>query len=181
MRARILAATGALLLDEGMAGVTIERVAELSGASKTTVYKWWPSKGALALHGYFHAVESALAFPDGGDVEVDLVAQLRSLARLLTGTPAGRVIAGIIGQAQTDPDLADVLLRHYSGPRRDLAVEVLRQAQERGQLRPDLDLDVTVDQLWGPFYHRLLLFPNMPITEEYATALVRNLLAGIRT
>ncbi|GAB3159511.1 hypothetical protein GCM10027161_66500 [Microbispora hainanensis] len=40
------------------------------------------------------------------------------------------------------------------------AVEVLRQAQERGQLRPDLDLDVTVDQLWGPFYHRLLLFPN---------------------
>ncbi|MFI7616603.1 TetR/AcrR family transcriptional regulator [Nonomuraea terrae] len=180
VRADILAATGALLLDEGMAGVTIERVAELAGASKTTIYKWWPSKGALALDGYFHAVEPTLAFDDTGDIEADLTAQLRALARLLSDTPAGRVIAGIIGQAQTDPDLADALLRHYSGPRRDLAVAAMRRAQARGQLRAELDLDAVADQLWGPFYHRLLLFPNLPVTEEFAVSLARNLLAGIR-
>ncbi|PZG16864.1 TetR family transcriptional regulator [Nonomuraea aridisoli] len=163
-----------------MGGVTIERVAELAGASKTTIYKWWPSKGALALDGYFHAVESALAFEDTGDIEADLTAQLRALARLLSDTPAGRVIAGIIGQAQTDPDLADELLRHYSRPRRDLAVEAMRRAQARGQLRTDIDLDTVADQLWGPFYHRLLLFPDLPITDEFATTLTRNLLTGIR-
>jgi AcrR family transcriptional regulator len=180
VRARILAATGALLLDEGMAAVTIERVAELAGASKTTIYKWWPSKGALALDGYSHVVESRLAFPDTGDIEADLISEVRAFAHLLGGTSAGRVMAELIGQAQTDPDLADALLRHYSGPRRQLAIDRMRRAQERGQLRSDVDLGIAADQLWGPCYHRLLLFPNLPITEDYAAGLVHNLLAGIR-
>src|SRR4051794_20873131 len=106
VRAGILAAAGRLLLAEGMGAFTIERVAVEAGASKTTIYKWWPSKGALALDGYFHAVESTLAFPDTGDIGADLTTQVRAFARLITETPAGRVIAELIGQAQTDPDLA---------------------------------------------------------------------------
>ena len=49
VRAEVLAAAGELLLDVGMGAFTFERVATLSGASKVTLYKWWPSKGALAL------------------------------------------------------------------------------------------------------------------------------------
>ncbi|WP_405015271.1 helix-turn-helix domain-containing protein [Kitasatospora sp. NBC_01539] len=63
VRADALDAAGALLLDRGMAQFTIEAVADTAGVSRTTIYKWWPSKGALALDGYFHAVESALTFP----------------------------------------------------------------------------------------------------------------------
>jgi AcrR family transcriptional regulator len=179
VRTGILDAAGSLLLNEGMAAFTIERVAEEAGASKTTIYKWWPSKGALALDGYFHSVESALAFPDSGDVEADLIAQVRSFARLLAETRAGRVIAELIGQAQTDPDLADALLNHYSGPRRHIAVDFLRNAQSHGRLREDADPEVLIDQLWGACYHRLLL-PNQPITEDFAEKLVHNLLRGIR-
>jgi AcrR family transcriptional regulator len=51
VRAEVLDAAGALLLEEGMAAFTMERVAARSGASKVTLYKWWPSKGALALDG----------------------------------------------------------------------------------------------------------------------------------
>ncbi|MGW5202080.1 hypothetical protein [Streptomyces spiralis] len=43
-------------------------MARLSGVSKTTLHKWWPSKGSLALDGYFHAVEETLAFEDTGDI-----------------------------------------------------------------------------------------------------------------
>ncbi|MFF5185973.1 TetR/AcrR family transcriptional regulator [Streptomyces sp. NPDC000345] len=180
VRADVLEAAGALLLDEGMGAFTIEAVADRAGVSKTTIYKWWPSKGALALDGYFHAVESALAFPDSGDLEADLTAQLRAFVRVLTGTPAGRVIAELIGQAQTDPDLAAALLERYSGPRRELAVLRMRQAQRRGELRADVDPEILVDQLWGACYHRLLL-PNLPLTEEFATGLVGNLMRGVRT
>ncbi|MFF9815011.1 TetR/AcrR family transcriptional regulator C-terminal ligand-binding domain-containing protein [Streptomyces sp. NPDC014006] len=178
VRADALAAAGTLLLREGMAAFTMERVAQEAAVSKTTLYKWWPSRGTLALDGYFHAVESTLAFPDTGDIEADLTTQVRAFVRLLTETPAGRVMAELIGQAQTDPDLSTALLEHYSGPRRDLAVQAIRRAQQRGQLRAGIDPQVLVDQLWGACYHRLLL-PNLPLTEDFATQLVHNLLHGV--
>ncbi|MDR6974138.1 AcrR family transcriptional regulator [Streptomyces sp. 3330] len=179
VRADVLDAAGGLLLDQGMGAFTIEAVAERAGVSKTTLYKWWPSKGALALDGYFHAVESVLAFPESDDVEADLAAQLRAFVRMLTGTPAGRVIAELIGQAQTDPELSAALLERYADPRRDLAVRRMRRAQADGQLRPDVDPEVLVDQLWGACYHRLLM-PSLPVTEEFATSLIANLMRGVR-
>ncbi|MBC8090411.1 MAG: TetR family transcriptional regulator, partial [Pseudonocardia sp.] len=57
VRSEVLAAAGKLLLTDGMAAFTFERVAALAGASKVTLYKWWSSPGALALESYFSAVE----------------------------------------------------------------------------------------------------------------------------
>ncbi|WP_152626377.1 TetR/AcrR family transcriptional regulator [Streptacidiphilus carbonis] len=179
VRHDILSAAGTLLLSEGMATFTIERVAATAGVSKMSIYKWWPSKGALALDGYFAAVENTLAFPDTGDIEADLLTQLRAFVHLTADTPAGRVVAELIGQSQTDPDLAAAFREHYSGPRRRLAVEVMQRAQLRGQLRPDVDPRIVVDQLWGACYHRLLI-PDEPITEEFAAGLVANLMRGLR-
>src|SRR5688572_25313335 len=85
VRSDVLEAAGKLLFEEGMGGFGFERVAMLAGASKVTLYKWWPSKGALALEAYFHAVEQTLAFPDTGDIEADLTVQVRSFIALLAG------------------------------------------------------------------------------------------------
>jgi len=178
VRQDILSAAGRLLLAEGMSGFTIERVAALAGASKMSIYKWWPSRGALALDGYFTTVESALAFPDSGDIEANLSTQLAAFVRLVRDTSAGRVIAELIGQAQTDSALAAAYSEKYSSPRRALAVQALERAQARGQIRTDIDPEVVVDQLWGACYHRLLL-PDQPLTDEFAQALVHNLLHGV--
>ena len=64
VREQVLAAAGELLLTEGMAGFTIEKVAARAGASRMTIYKWWPSRGALALDGYATKVRTVLEFPD---------------------------------------------------------------------------------------------------------------------
>lgn len=178
VRDDVLRTVGAILLDTGSAGLTFERVARAAGVSKTTLYKWWPSVGALALDGYFHAVEDALAFDDTGDVRADLLAQLRSFATVMTQTPGGRVLTELIGQSQTDPDLAEAYRRLYSGERRRLACERLVRAQEAGQLRAEVDPQVLVDQLWGAVYHRLLI-PDEPVTEAFVEALVANLLDGV--
>jgi AcrR family transcriptional regulator len=179
VRADVLAAAGAVLLEEGMAGFTIEGVAARAGVSKTTIYKWWASKGALALDGYFHAVEDTLAFPDTGDIAADLLTQLRAFIDLVGNTRAGRVIAELVGAAQTDPALADALHRLYSGPRRALAVEAMERAKTRGQLREGVDLEVVVDQLWGGCYHRLLV-TGLPLDDSFAADLVSNLMSSIR-
>lgn len=179
VRAEVLTAAGELLLGEGMGAFTMERVAARSGASKMTLYKWWPSKGALALDGYFHAVEQTLEFPDTGDVEVDLRRQLARFIDLVTTTSAGRVIAELIGLAQTDADLAAAFHERYERPRRELACEVVHAGQRRGQLRSDIDPETIIDQLWGACYHRLLV-PAQPLTQEFGTALIDNLLRGLR-
>jgi AcrR family transcriptional regulator len=178
VREEILEAAADLLFADGMRGFTIEKVAHLSGASKMTIYKWWPSKGALALDGYFHRVDPQLVFPDTGDIEADLRTQLHTFLGVIRDSPAGRVIGELIGQAQSDPELKAAYLQRYSGPRRAKAVAAMETAKERGQLRAGLDPETVVDQLWGACYHRLLL-PDQPLTDEFVDALVDNLFRGI--
>ncbi|GAB3254231.1 TetR/AcrR family transcriptional regulator [Kineosporia babensis] len=180
VRTGVLEAAADLLFAEGMKAVTFERVAAAAGSSKMTLYKWWPSAGALAAEAYFARSRPVLAFPDTGDIRADLTTQLTAFVRLLTEGGAGPVIAGLIGTAQTDPDLAAAFRRDYSGPRRDLAVEALDRAQQRGQLRADLDVALLVDQLWGACYHRLLVL-DAPLDEAFAVALVNNALDGAAT
>jgi AcrR family transcriptional regulator len=157
--------------------VTFERVAAAAGSSKNTLYKWWPSGGALAAEAYFARVERTLHFPDTGDIRADLRTQVRFFVRLLVEEGAGPVLAQLVGAAQTDPALRAAFSQGYSRPRRELARGALARARERGQLRADLDPDVVIDQLWGACYHRLLI-PDVPITEAFADALVDNLFRG---
>lgn len=178
VRSNVLVAAGALLFEGGLTEVTFEKVAARAGSSKMTLYKWWPSPGALALEAYFAAVEATLAFADTGDIERDLSAQLHAFVRLLTEEHGGPVIAELVGAAQVDPDLAAAFSTHYTRPRRKLAVDRIRRAQESGQVQMDVDPEVLVDQLWGACYHRLLL-PDQPLDVAFADALIRNLMRGI--
>ena len=177
VRDSVLAAAAALLFEEGLAAVTFDKVAAHAGSSKTTLYKWWPSAGALAAEAYFNRVEHALEFPDTGDIEADLRTQLRAFVQLLTGEGAGVVIAELIGAAQTDPALRSAFSAAYSRPRRDLAVAALQRARDRGQLRGGFSLEIIVDQLWGACYHRLVI-PDEPLTLDFADELVHNVLHG---
>ncbi|QCH26284.1 Bacterial regulatory protein, tetR family [Mycobacteroides salmoniphilum] len=180
VRDEVLQAAGDLLFAEGMSGFTIDKVAALSGASKMTIYKWWPSKGALALDGYFRRVAPELGFPDTGEIERDLRIQLHAFLGVIRDTVGGGIIGELMGQAQVDPELKAAFLQRYSGPRRALAVTAIRRAQDRGQLGAKVDPEVVVDQLWGACYHRLLI-PDQPLTEEFVDALLTNLFQGIKS
>ncbi|SDK58605.1 transcriptional regulator, TetR family [Glycomyces sambucus] len=177
VRAGVLDAAGRLLLDEGMAALTFQRVADESGASKMTLYKWWPSPGALAAEAYFAQSAPVLSFHDTGDLRADLTAQLESFVRWLTEEGAAKPVAELVGTAQTDPDLARAWSENYALPRRELARERLRIARAAGQLREDADLDVIVDQLWGACYHRLLVL-KVPFDASIVPALVDQALHG---
>lgn len=180
VRTGVLRAAAALLLNEGITAVTFDRVATAAGSSKMTLYKWWPSAGALAAEAFFTHSEHQLEFPDTGDIRADLTSQLCAFVRLLTHANTGAAIAGLIGVAQTDPELSAAFSEHYSAPRRALALTAFERARDRGQLRGDIDLGILVDQLWGACYNRLLI-PDAPLDEDYAIALVNNVLDGAST
>ncbi|MGW1539202.1 TetR/AcrR family transcriptional regulator C-terminal ligand-binding domain-containing protein [Streptomyces sp. NPDC002309] len=157
VRASVLAAAGRILLTDGLRAVTFDRVASDAGSSKMTLYKWWPSPGALAAEAYFAQVNLALEFAHTDDLRADLLAQLGSFVRWLTDEGASKPVSELIGAAQMDPGVANAWTESYLLPRRELARVRLRAAQQEGELREDADLDVIIDQLWGACYHRLLV------------------------
>lgn len=179
VREDVLNAAAEILFRDGMGGFTIERVAAEAGASKTTIYKRWPSKGALAFDGYVHATQSEVEFPDTGDIAADLRTQLRAFVNLITATGAGRVISELVGHAQTDPELAAAMRARFTGLRHRMAVDALLRAQGRGQIREEVDPEAAADQLWGACLHRLLV-TGYPITEAFTENLLANLLGGIQ-
>lgn len=177
VRAGVLDAAGRVLLRDGIQAVTFDRIAAEAGSSKTTLYKWWPSPGALAAEAYFTRSAPTLDFPDTGDLRTDLTAQLRAFVDLLSSGGASMPVSQLIGAAQSDPDLSRAWSESYALPRREIARARLRTAKDAGQLREDADLDIIVDQLWGACYHRLLVL-RVPVGDIDVDRLVDHALRG---
>src|SRR5665811_1549783 len=169
-RRATLDAALALLRADGYGAMTIERIAAKAGVGKQTIYRWWPSKGAVVFEALLEDLRVSLTFDDTGDLRADPTTQVTSLSRVFA-SPDGRHMAALIGGAQGDPDLAQALLEHWVRPRRRYAMAFLQQAKDRGQLRPDLDLEVGIDIIWAPLYYRLLLH-YAPLDEAHAAAVV---------
>ena len=55
-RNAILKAAYQILREGGFAGFTVEGVAARAGAGKATIYRWWQSKGTLAIEAFLVAV-----------------------------------------------------------------------------------------------------------------------------
>src|ERR1039458_8160321 len=65
-RRAILRSTLNLLQHTGFPDLTIEAIAADAGVGKTTVYRWWPDKGALVVDAFASSAEDELHFPDSG-------------------------------------------------------------------------------------------------------------------
>lgn len=173
----ILEAAADLMVEEGFAATTIEAIASRAGVSKVTIYKWWPTRGAVAIDAFLRRYRQTLDFTDTGDVAVDLTAQLQLLVTAFRGR-AGDIMGELIGQAQCDAALAVALRDNWLQPRRDATSKVLRLAIERGQIRPDVNIESIMDQLYAPVYWRLLM-RHKGFDRRFVPSLVGNVLRGV--
>jgi AcrR family transcriptional regulator len=166
------------LLEGGLSATTIESIAARAGVSKVTIYKWWPSRGSVAIDAYFHRYRQTIAFPDTGHVAEDLTAQILVMIAAFRGR-AGEIMAELIGQAQSDSALAATLRTGWLEPRREISAEVIQRGIDRGELRTDINMALLLDQLYGPVYYRLVTRLE-PLSDEFARELVTNTLNGVR-
>jgi AcrR family transcriptional regulator len=172
----ILAATTKLLAEVGYGALTIEGIAARAGVGKTTVYRWWPSKGALVIEAMSLALPMATQ-PDTGDLRHDLLSAVERVVHSLTRTPAGAVIAALAVDAMCDPDLTERLRNQLVRPRRSAVVDVLLRAAARGELPPDVDTDLLLDVYAGAVFYRVLI-SGEPVSDRLAEQLVSLLLDG---
>src|ERR1700761_3148849 len=89
-RQAILRAAYELLAESGIASFTIEGVASRSGSAKTTIYRWWPSRGMLATDALMCKMSREVPIPHTESAVADLISMMRSLAQLLA-SETGRV------------------------------------------------------------------------------------------
>jgi AcrR family transcriptional regulator len=178
-RQAILAAAIELLLEHGVQGTSVYEVARRADVSKATIYRWWPSKELLALDALAADWEPApAAAGTDGPLRDDLLDRLRPWLRRLRRRPYGRVVAGLVAEAQADPAFAELYRARVLAPRRDAARAVFAAALERGELPASTDLELALDLLYGPIYHRLL-HGHAPLTERFATDVVDGVLAAV--
>src|SRR6266542_1808900 len=144
-RQRVLQAALEVLDEHGLPGFTMEAVARRAGASKATLYRRWPTVGALLIDA-MDATFQPFPVPDSGRVETDLAQLLAAFVTVLEQTRFPRLLAAFIDAAERDPTLA-ALHADLTRRRREPLLIVLNRARDRGQVPPDLVHDVIANVL----------------------------------
>jgi len=177
----IIVATQELLVEVGYRELTIEGVAARAGVGKQTIYRWWPSRAALALEAYLAGSDAVLQPRlDGGPAQEDVRELLDWLVAVLVEPIGGRVVAGLIADLQHDPDLAERFHRDVVPARRRAMLEALARGRQRGEIRADADIELAIDALHGAVIYRLLL-SGEPLDAGFTERLAHQVLDGIGT
>ncbi len=165
-RLRILAAARELLEERGLRALTIEAIAERSGTSKVTLYRWWSHKAAIVLEAILAETSPRMTYRESASPLESLRNQMRSFARFLNG-PYGRLLVSVVAEGVLDEDIGNSYREHWVKPRRDDARQLLGRAIAAGELSRETDLEVTIDALFGPLYYRFLV-RHAPLTPSFA-------------
>jgi AcrR family transcriptional regulator len=174
----ILSASYDLLLENGFGVVTVDKIAERANVSKATIYKWWPNKAAVVMDGFLSAASARLPLPDTGSVFNNVLIHATNLSRFLTSRE-GKIIAELIGEGQSDLGLAEAYRTRYFRPRRLEARHLLELGVQGGQLKEDLDIELSIDLIYGPIFYRLLLTGDK-LDDSYVQNLVTTVFEGIK-
>lgn len=177
-RRAIVRSTLRLLQQIGFPDLSIEAIAADADVGKATVYRWWPNKAALVADAFSSSADEELRFPDTGSVRSDVSIQMKHLVRVLRGR-RGRIVAALIGGGQSDPELIEAFRDRFMMPRRQEAYGILRRGIARGELPANLDLDLTLDALYGALYMRFLI-RQTGLTEEFVDEMVGLVFDGVK-
>ncbi|MEK4511343.1 TetR/AcrR family transcriptional regulator [Paenibacillus sp. FSL K6-2524] len=175
----VLAASYDLLLEIGFGAVTVDKIAERAQVSKATIYKWWANKAAVVMDGFMSAAAARLPVPDTGSVFNDILIHATNLAQFLTSRE-GKIITELIGEGQFDQGLAEAYRSRYFNPRRLEARLLLERGVQRKELKETLDIELTIDLIYGPVFYRLLLTGEQ-IDDTFIMNLVTIAFEGIQS
>lgn len=172
VRQRILQAAVKLLTEVGYSDVTIEAVAGLAGASKATVYRWWPNKVSVLIEAFREAAFEEWPAPSTGTFGEDLRTLLHRLVEVLTGWK-GHILTAFVVGAQNHPEMSAALRQLWFAPRISEIQEMLKRYST--SLTQTIDVNVLVDLLHAPLYYRALTGCG-PLSFDYSDAIAKAVL-----
>ncbi|MGW5053673.1 TetR/AcrR family transcriptional regulator [Actinokineospora sp. NPDC004072] len=143
--AEVFAATLRTVHELGYAGATMDRIAAAAGVAKTTLYRRWPSKGALITDCLLDAFGPV---PLVGDDRAELIASaIRWAAAKIAEPGVGEAFAGVFVDAVSDAGLREILSSRLQDPYRLVLEEALAEPTHRVLL--------LIDVIVGTLLHRM--------------------------
>jgi AcrR family transcriptional regulator len=176
----IIAATLALLVEDGYRALTMERVRERSGVGKATIYRRYASKEELVRAAIVH-LNSDIPLPDDtGSLETDYLATVQTVLARAESTGALTLMPRLLAEVADDAELHALFSEHLVEPRRRVIRGILQRGVERGELRTDVDIDLAVDLVVGPMIYRLIVAGGDPARLGDPLAVLRAVMDGLR-
>jgi AcrR family transcriptional regulator len=173
----ILDATIDILAEVGYDRLTMDAVAGRAKASKATLYRRWNGKAQLVIDALLSEKEP-MVLPDTGTLREDMLAAFCGMGGLTDGRQMA-ILGSVITAMTRDAEFAEAFRRDFIGPKKALSTEMFRRAQERGEIRDDLDLDLIAAALPGICLHRAFLLGDPPTTELIAKVVDQIILPAV--
>jgi AcrR family transcriptional regulator len=173
---QILQAALHLVSAKGFRAITVDQIAAEAGVGKMSLYRRWPNKSSLVMDALLELIGPQTDFPSAPRALDSLRKQLQLQAKFFR-SKYGRLIRSLLAEAQSDEELARAFRDHWIYPRREGVIQILQMAIKEGDLRQGIDLETTIDILYGPIYYRLLLGTG-EIDDAFTDRLYEQFLAG---
>ncbi|MPZ65292.1 MAG: TetR family transcriptional regulator [Pseudonocardiaceae bacterium] len=175
----VLDATLAVLDESGYSGFTLEEVARRAATTKPAIYRRWPTRQHLGLAALAQSLGAAQGAPDTGCTLCDLNECLNVFVAAFERMPPD-VLGSLLADCAHDPELRAAFMTTLFDPPRAAVEQTLDQALARGDLREDIDRNLTLDLL-GSLVHYRASFGHAPTSEAEIECAVEALLQGIAT
>jgi AcrR family transcriptional regulator len=174
VRREVLAATAAILLEQGLEAASVTAIAERAGVHHTSIYRRWGDRAALVREALLAAVDSAVPVPDTGNLYDDLVQMLNEVLAAYQ-SDLGPVLLDLI--RSREPSLAELQVTYFN-ERLEHCSEVIDRATARGELPTTVDYRLVFELLIGPVLgHALLTVDGVKSLDS--NAIVHAVLYGV--
>lgn len=162
-RLAVLHAADDMLVEQGYAAMTMKGIAERAKVGRQTVYRWWSSKAEILLEASAADAIRELTLPPSADPEAEVSAFLSALSTFLTRSDAGLAYRALLGEAQHDGKVAELV--RGADVLGEAARVVIRRAGAAGAFEGERD-DALVAELVGPLVFRILSDGRGPAEAE---------------
>lgn len=165
------------LCEGGYEAVTMEGIAARAHTGKAALYRRWDSKPHLVVDVIERRLLPRVEPPDTGRVRDDLLEMLRRLAALFN-SPAGGCVSTMTSNRTQDRTFRDLCGQRVVEPHRQAELEVLRRGVERGEVRPDVPIELIAET--GPsLILKRFLVDGPPVPDAFCASIVDELLMPI--
>lgn len=164
-RIQVHEAVLSLARESRVATITMEGIAARAGVSKQTLYRTWPSTGAIlfdALLARSTNAEGAVVVPDSGNLATDLEELATATIAELTDPIQEPLLRAVTAELQSDDGLAAQFLDRLLGPQ----ISAISNRFSQGQVP---DPDDAAELFVGPIFHRWFL-RTRPFDSQWVAA-----------
>ena len=176
----ILRAALELLASGGYRALTMEKVRERSGVGKATIYRRYGSKEELVAAAIVH-LNSDIPLPeDTGTIHGDFAATAQSVLEGAARTGALTLMPRLLSEVVGEPEMHALFYEHLVEPRRRVVRAIVERAKDRGEIRREIDTDMAVDLMVGPFIYRLIIAGGDAAAFGNPAELLETVMSGLR-